>query len=133
MRARYGSSTAMIAIWSGSMSSIRPPNDSMWPKTSQFDANKSTKNITHFISLVFPTTCSGLFRNLFSLLGRHACRTRVAAHTPQRHGGGVLTVIRHLVLDLASSDSADHDGALIGVCGTLFAFWTTGHQVNSPE
>lgn len=44
-----------------------------------------------------------------------------------RHGGGILAVIRHLVLDLAGGDLDDHDGALVYVGGPLFAFWTFCH------
>jgi hypothetical protein len=41
---------------------------------------------------------------------------------PERHGGGVLAVIRGDVLNLASGDLGDHDGVVDGVNGALFAF-----------
>lgn len=52
-------------------------------------------------------------------------------YTPQFRGSSVLAVIRHLVPDLAGSDSADHNGALVGVGGALFAFGASGHS-DSP-
>jgi hypothetical protein len=51
--------------------------------------------------------------------------TEIAA---ERHGGGILAVIRHLVLDLAASNPRDHNGALVGVGGALFAFGASGHS-----
>jgi hypothetical protein len=78
--------------------------------------------------LAFPPAFRGVAGNLFALLGGHSSRPRLTAHTPQRHGGGVLAVIRHLVLDLAGGDSRDHDGALVGVGGALFAFRSSWHS-----
>jgi hypothetical protein len=57
-------------------------------------------------------------------------RPRLSAHTPQRHGGGILSVIRYLVLDVARRDPADHDGALVSVGGALFAFWAMWHLMS---
>jgi hypothetical protein len=42
-----------------------------------------------------------LFGDLFPLAGRHPSRPRLAAHAPERHGGGVLAGLRGYVLDLA--------------------------------
>jgi hypothetical protein len=74
-----------------------------------------------------PSLGSSLLRDLFSLLGRHASRARLPTHAPQRHGGSVLAVIRHLVLDLAGGDPGDHDGALVGIGRAALAFWTFCH------
>ena len=46
----------------------------------------------------------------------------------ERHGGGTLAAIRHLVLDLAGRDPRDHDGAPVGVGGALFAFRSARHS-----
>src|SRR5258708_1744793 len=66
------------------------------------------------------TLFSGLLGNLRPLLCREAFGPRLAAHAPQRHGGGVLAIIRGDVLDLAGRDPADQDGVADGVGGTLF-------------
>ena len=70
---------------------------------------------------------AGFACNVFPLFRAHTLGAGFPAHAPQRHGGGVLAVIRHLVLDLAGRDPADHSGALIGVGGAFLAFWSTGH------
>jgi hypothetical protein len=69
----------------------------------------------------------GLLGNLRPFLGRHPGSPRLTAHTPQRHGGGVLAVIRSQVLNLASGYPADHDGVADGVGGTFFAFRASWH------
>src|SRR4051812_21579506 len=82
--------------------------------------------------LFSPAAFRGLFGDFRPLLSRHAFRSRLAAHPPERHGGRILTVIRHLVLDLAGGDSSDHDRALVSVSGALFAFWSARHWLLSP-
>jgi hypothetical protein len=51
-----------------------------------------------------PPAASRLSSNLRLFSGGHPRRPRLATHTPQRHGGGVLAVIRGEVVDLASDD-----------------------------
>lgn len=41
---------------------------------------------------------------------------------PQRHGGRVLAVVRHLIPDFTSRDSADQDGVLVHVGRAALAF-----------
>jgi hypothetical protein len=93
-----------------------------------FKGNRGTQLLDGSSCLFIPALCGGLFRNFLAPLGTHSFRPRLSAHAPKRHGCGVFAVIRHPVLDLADSDSSNHDGALVGVGGALFAFWTSRHS-----
>src|SRR5439155_26928559 len=55
--------------------------------------------------------------------------SRLSAHAAQRHGGGVLAVVRGKVVNLAGRDLADHDGGPDHVGGALFAFRSSGHVI----
>jgi len=70
-----------------------------------------------------------LLSYFFPLLGRHPRSPRLAAHAPQRHGGGVLAVIRGQVVNLAGRDLGDHDGVADVVGWPLLAFRASG-QLN---
>jgi hypothetical protein len=82
--------------------------------------------------LLFPSAfCGGLLCDLFAPLSCHARRPRLAAHAPQRHGGGVLLA----VLGGDGFDLADGDlgGVAAGVGAVLFAFWTSGIILALPH
>ena len=55
-------------------------------------------------------------------------RPRFATHTAQRDRCRVLTVISSRVLNLASRNLGDHDGAGVYVGGAALAFWSSGHS-----
>src|SRR6266568_6172683 len=78
--------------------------------------------------LPFPTLFGRLLSYFFPLLGRHPRSPRLAAHAPQRHGGGVLAVLGGDVLDLAGGDLGDHDGVADGVGRALLALRASGHR-----
>lgn len=77
--------------------------------------------------LLLPPRRSSLPGNLRPLLLSKARSPGFAAHTPQRHGGCVLAIIRHLVLDLAGRDLGDQDRAGVYVRGTALAFGSLRH------
>jgi hypothetical protein len=52
---------------------------------------------------------------------------------PKRHGSRVLAVVRGPVVYLAGGDLADHDSSADYIGRTLFAFRTSGNQINSPS
>lgn len=74
-----------------------------------------------------PASSGGFLGYLFPFLGCHPGRPRLAAHTPQRHGGGVLAVLGGDVLNLTGGDLGDHDGVADSVGWPLFAFRASGH------
>lgn len=80
--------------------------------------------------LLRPAFLCGLFGYLFPTFCRHPSRPRPATHTPQRHGG-VLSVVRGQVLDLASGNPADHNGVADHVAGSLFAFRASWHLLRN--
>src|SRR5260370_41854426 len=81
--------------------------------------------------LVAPPLRGRLLGDPRPLLGRHPLRPRLPAHAPQRHGGGVLALIRGQVVNLASRDLADHDGGSDYVSGSFLALRSSGHAYPS--
>ena len=73
----------------------------------ELSEKKSLRNSTLGARSLFPSSLSRLLRDLRPFLGRHTCRPRLAAHAPQRHGGGILAVIRGQILDLATGEIED--------------------------
>lgn len=90
-------------------------------------ANLSLQRIFSFS----PSLLGSIFGNFFPPFLTHAFGPGFPAHAPQGHGGGVLAVICHLVLDLAGGYPRDHDGALVGVGGALFAFRAFSHSFDT--
>ena len=68
-----------------------------------------------------------LLGNLLALRRRHSFRPRLTAHAAERDRSRVLALALTCwpgILDLASCDLGDHDGAGVRVGGTFFAFWS---------
>ncbi len=69
--------------------------------------------------LLLPPAFCRFFCNFLAALGAQSLGPRLAAHAPQRHGGGVLAVLGGDILDLAGRDLGDQDGVADGVAGRL--------------
>ena len=96
-------------------------------KVARPSSRGAIRSVSRRMRVFPPPHGSGLFCYLFSPFGSHSRCPRISAPAPQRHGGGVSAVDRHLVLDLAGGDPRDHDGAPVGVSWAVFAFRSTGH------
>ena len=55
---------------------------------------------------LLPPFFAAAFLAIRPLFGRHPGRARLAAHAPQRHGGGILAILCRHVFNLASRDLA---------------------------
>ena len=96
-------------------------------KNKKYPTTATAKHATGGISRRAPSLSCGLLGNLFPAFRGHAFSAGLAAHAPRCNGGGILAIIRHLVLYLASGDPRDHDGALVGVGRAFFALGPLGH------